>query len=52
MKRLFQGYSACFCREYLFNIALLGSPGLANTIHEMNVEGKLGPFGRVVRLKA
>jgi len=28
-RRLMQGYTACFCREFLFNIALLGSPTLA-----------------------
>jgi len=28
-RRLMQGYTACFCREFLFNIALLGSPALA-----------------------
>lgn len=28
-RRLMQGYTACFCREFLFNIALLGSPSLA-----------------------
>jgi hypothetical protein len=32
VKRLFQGYTACFCREYLFNTALLMSPSLASAI--------------------
>lgn len=33
-QRLMQGYTACFCREYLFNIALLGSPALAVRLRE------------------
>jgi len=32
--RLMQGYSACFCREFLFNIALLGSPALSVRLHD------------------
>lgn len=32
--RLMQGYTACFCREYLFNVALLGSPAVAARLRE------------------
>lgn len=34
IRRLMQGYSACFCRELMFNTALLGSPSLAVYIRE------------------
>jgi hypothetical protein len=34
LARLFQGYTACFYREYFFNTALLMSPALATTIRE------------------
>lgn len=37
-RRLMQGYTACFCREYLFNTALLLSPSLARAIRERVVE--------------
>ena len=48
MRRLFQGYTACFCREYLFNVALLGSPGFATVIHNKIKTGEYGVVGRVV----
>jgi hypothetical protein len=36
--RLMQGYEACFLREFCFNCALLGGPGLARRMHEGWVE--------------
>ena len=48
LRRLYQGYTACFCREYLFNVALLGSPGLATAIHERVVKGDLGVAGSAI----
>ena len=41
LRRLFRGYSACFLREYFFNVALLGSPALAAHIHERVEPGSL-----------
>ena len=32
LARLLRGYSACFCREGLFNFALLGSPAVAGRL--------------------
>ena len=48
MRRLFQGYTSCFCREYLFNIALLGSPGVATMIHSKIQTGDFGVLGHIV----
>ena len=48
LRRLFQGYTACFCREYLFNVALLGSPGVAKVLHNKAVSGDLGVVGSAV----
>jgi hypothetical protein len=36
-----QGYSACFCREFLFNAALLGSPFVAVQLREKFVKPQL-----------
>ena len=36
--RLLQGYTACFCREYFFNTALLMSPSLARALRSQLVE--------------
>jgi hypothetical protein len=40
-RRLMQGYSACFCREFLFNIALLGSPSVAVQLREKFVKPEM-----------
>lgn len=40
-RRLMQGYSACFCREFLFNAALLGSPFVAVQLREKFVKPQL-----------
>jgi len=38
IRRVLQGYDATFCREFLFNCALLGSPSLADFIHQSFIE--------------
>lgn len=44
-RRLMQGYTACFCREFLFNTALLGSPALAARLHDNYVLPNLDDSG-------
>lgn len=45
LPRLMQGYSACFCREFLFNTALLGSPAFASKIRQEFVVPQLETSG-------
>mmetsp|Transcript_81945 Transcript_81945/g.155622 ORF Transcript_81945/g.155622 Transcript_81945/m.155622 type:complete len:379 (-) Transcript_81945:121-1257(-) len=49
-QRLMQGYTACFCREFLFNTALLGSPAVASKIREHYVLPQLetSSFARIL----
>jgi hypothetical protein len=38
LPRLFQGYDATLCREFLFGVALLGSPALSRFLAEEFVQ--------------
>ena len=44
--RLMQGYEACFLREFCFNVALLGGPGLARLLREQYVVPELARTAR------
>lgn len=44
-----QGYTACFCREYLFNTALLLSPSLARALRERAAAGDGGERSALAR---